>query len=472
MPRFSLKALYRWTLAALAETAVAIPWMVAMYALSGKQAWPAALPGAWVLLLSYALAAAWEFGSPQAARGSGKGRIVAMGVGLTIVYLITFYTTPIEFVWGSPWQSNLAMAILPAAGYMWYQGAASAAEGVEYGRVYTRFGIQCIATVGAVVFLIASRAAADSRVQVLLYWSLILLFAAGLTLVVVTRERSLRQDQARLGESGTGGERMSNLLTGVVIALLLLTLLASYLLSAERLSAFFGLVRGTVGRPLEWMVDVGLLIVVRWAMIILMIFNGVAKYLLPKGYVINQPDLEPGQPTEITEVEVVPQPVADPFDWMPYLKIGLMVVGGITLAIFLLRLRRRQRALDQDPEEERVDLGLWQGLKGDLQALLGSLLKSGAAGEDEDQAAALPDDPRDPRALYRRLQAWGLAVGRPRGAAESPARYGEALAERRPEAALATAEVTEVYQQARYGARPPEPEAVKQAAQALQNLQK
>lgn len=471
MPRFSLDSLYRWTLCALAETAVALPWMVLCYRLSDVPDWPAALPGAWLLLLAYGLAALWELGSPETARNSGQGRLAATAVGLTVIYLIAFYTTPDHFMLVSPLSLNVAMSVMPAAGYLWYQGAASGAEGVEYGRVFTRFGMQCIVTVAAVILLVWSGVSREAGVQVLLYWSLLLLFAAGLTLLVITRERSLRRDQKRLGESGSGGERMSGLLTAVVAGLVLMTLLASYLLSAERMHEFFALVQWAVGRPVSWALDVALLIIVRWAAMLGWLLQWIRGLFTPKGNIVENVQVGEGV-LPLPPLPESDQPAPSGTDWVPYINVGLMVLGGLLLAAQMLRIRRRDADAAGDPEEHKVDLGLWPGLKADLKAWLGSLRQSSSDTARAEAQRAVQDDPLDPRTLFRRLQLWGVSIGRPRGLAETAARYGDSLAQRRPDAAAATEAVTEVYQRAKYGRTPPDPDTVSRAADALGRLQK
>jgi hypothetical protein len=114
-------------------------------------------------------------------------------------------------------------------------------------------------------------------------------------------------------------------------------------------------------------------------------------------------------------------------------------------------------------------LGFWQSLLGDLKALFQrDPTASAAAGPAPDELA-----PGDPRLLFRRLQAWGIArESRPRNPGETPNAYRDALAELRPGSEAQVAQVTAVYNQARYGGTPPAPDRVQVAAAGMEALEK
>ena len=107
-----------------------------------------------------------------------------------------------------------------------------------------------------------------------------------------------------------------------------------------------------------------------------------------------------------------------------------------------------------------------------LMADLKGLLARPARPAEPSAAQAAPEmlDARDPRALYRRLQAWGASLGRPRRESETPAAYQAVLSEAQPEQARAVGTVTAVYHQARYGAQPPAAQDVDRAVRETDSL--
>jgi hypothetical protein len=464
------KWLAPWLLSALAETAVAIPWVIFLYSISGEPRWPEALPGAWLLLLAYLTAGLWEAGAPseQDPKAAGKRRLGALVVEMAGIYLAAYFALPAGLRPGSPVSDNLALSMLPVAGYLWYQGARGAVHGITYSRAFERFTSQCVAVAVAVGVLVWSGAARDSRVQVLLAWSVPLLFAAGLTLLVVTREQDLRSNQARIGEQGTGTGAGSRLATGMVAGLLGLTLAASSLLSVDRLMRFMGL----LDRPLSWLTDLFLLIFYRWTILLWAVIGPVLQWLMKRKRPPQQQEPQAMDQGPLQELLKQYREGQAPFDPTPYIKLAVLIGLLAALAIWLYRLGRRVPR-QRSEEEEHISLGFWASLLADLKGLLGLLRRRPAtAGPGaEGGGAESPIHPRDPRALYRRLQAWGASLGRPRLAAETPAHYQAALAGCRPEAAPAVAAVTAAYNQARYGPEPPAPEMVTQAAAAVSELQ-
>lgn len=458
------RTLVIWVLAALAETAAATPWTMLLFAINDVSDWPAALPGAWVLLMAFGGAAVWELGAPPAGRGKGSGRVWAMFIGVALVYLVAWWSTPGTSRGAGPLSPNLAMAVLPAAAYLWYAGAEAAASGLDYGRVYTRFSRQAIVTMAGLLLLLITGAARDPRIQVGLYWSVLLLFGSGMTLLLLTRERALRRDQASLGETGVGETGISPWLSGLVGALLLITMAVSRLLSVERLTGFLTRMGSLLSAPLDWLVQAATLIIVRWAALFFYIFEFVRSLFPP----VKRPSQE-GQ-------EMLP---ADPFfspemldernlvDWTGYLKAGVIAAILLVVAFMLYRLARRSAAqVLVEGDEERINLGFWRGLLEDLKGLLrGSGVATSASDTVREPEPA--DDPADPRSLFRRLQRWGLAIGRPRRPGETPSAFASALGDRNPGAAESSALVAEVYNHLQYGPGPPAAASVRAAAEAL-----
>lgn len=461
------RRLFIWVLSALAETAVTIPWAMFTYWASGLSDWPAALPGVWLFLFAYGAAAAWEAGGQAAVSESPRARIIAMIVGLSVIYLLAYEALPLAMRPESRFSLNAATAVLPPAAYLWYQGASIGAVGLEYGRVFTRFTRQTAAMVATLLILIMSGIAGDARVQVLLLWSVFLLFGAGCTLIIIARERDLRMKQARHGEVGAGADSLSPAAIALVGGLVVTTLVASYLLSVQRLVTALSALGGLIAAPFSWMVDVAMLLIVRWAMMILMLVSWISALF---SGVRPEPEQEIGEltPTDLPEVdELLNQ--GQLVDWSNYLRAALILTTIVVMLILAYRLVRSRQDETESNEEERIALGFWRTLLADLRGLL----RRQPSGEVLVSVKSAPEreDELDPRALFRRLQHWGSALGRPRLRSETPTGYGAALNERRPAAKRAITDVIEMYNRARYGATPPDDEEVRKAARGLEELQ-
>lgn len=444
-------AIIRWLLAALAETAVAIPWVLLLYTSSGQPTWYEAVPGAWLPLAVYLTAVLWELGTR---RESPSGRVVAMVLGAVLSYLAGYGLLPASFRTGLL-AFNPAMSFLLIGAYLWYRGARSAMEGLSYGQlfsqVYVLFGTQ----LGGIFLLLSLGHGRESQVQLLLIWAVVLLFAAGLTLLIVTRERAQQADSVSVSPT----------VTVVSIGMLLLTLIASSLITVERLDALLSGVNGIVSPVYNWLVSVGLLLLVRWAKLFEPLFWRLQQWA--EGL---EPPPPPEGETDVDQLrpESVPDPGPAP-DYTPLVRALLLLVALALLARWLYQLNRGRRRAEAEAEEERTSLGVWRSLMQDLRSLFsraGAGRKDGPGGDGGLDAV----DPRSPRGLFRRLQRWGAAQGRPRRPAETPLRYGDSLAALRPEAAEPAAAVAAVYNQARYGAAPPDPDAVAAAAAQLDEL--
>lgn len=425
------KRLYPWVLSALTETAVTIPWLIFCYSIQNERRWPEALPGVWLLLLAYVAAGLWEAGAPAGAEGgaeddrAARRRVVAMVVGLAGIYAIAYALMPPYFRPGSLLTPNMALCILPVAGYLWYQGAHSATDGIYYARVFQRFTWQGVALTAGIVMLFIVHTAREPRVQVLLAWSVPLLFAAGLALLVVTRERELRAAQARRGDDENGGGS-SPAISGMILVLLGLTLAASSLLSMERLARIGAAIWSVIDVPVSWLGAVVLLIVYRWVQLGSLIVEPLFEWLVG----LQRPQ-QPQQAVEDSGGAAQMKELAGPDamqNALPYIKAALLIGLLILLVVALYKLNRRSRR-GVGMEEERISLGFWASLLADLRGLF---VRTTAAMAVAVAPAAEALDPWDPRALYRRLQAWGAARGRPRRPGETPTAYQAALADKQP----------------------------------------
>ncbi|MGE5675016.1 MAG: DUF4129 domain-containing protein [Mycobacterium leprae] len=454
--------LYRWALAALAETGAAIPWLLLFYSTNGTTGWERAMPGPWVLLLTYLVAGLWEVGVKKAKENPWR-RILTMLPAVIIVYLIAYATLPPALQEGLL-SLNLALSVMPVAAYLWFQGTKGAAEGIVYDRVFVRFVWQIISLIVAVALLVLLKVVDGGTVNLLLYWSVLLLFGAGLLLLVVTRDRTLRQGQAKLGDEATGSGALSRALTWVILGLVVLTVVASQLLTTENLMALGRSVWGLLDGPVSWLIDVTFLLIHRlvfllWSFITLMIH----LFFERKPWQPKPEDVELGDPQDYM------QPVSNALNALgPYVRAALIVAMVIGVVLLIYKVTGRIQSEDGE-EEERVSLGFWANLIADLKSLFGGAARAVTAA----MAAAVTEalDPTDPRSIYRRFQAYGEGLGRPRGPAETPNAYRGTLTAAKPEAGPAAVAVTSVYNEARYGAAAPSVDRVEQAAEALTRLE-
>ncbi|MFB5083446.1 DUF4129 domain-containing protein [Symbiobacterium thermophilum] len=438
----------RWLLAALVETAAALPWMLFLYAADGEAGWLEAVPGAWLPLAVFLAAAVWESGSRGDARPARVGALVA---GAAMAYLAAYALLPAPLRTGV-FGLNPALAFVPVAVYLWYAGARCALEGLEYGRLFERawrlFGGQ----LAGIVCLLLLGEARSGPVQLVLGWSVVLLFGAGLSLLILTRERALL---GAFDAEEQAAEPTSPAVTGFVLALLAGTVAASAVLTVDRVATLLRAVGRLVAPVYNVLVQVAAYLAMGVAMLLEPLFN-LLRWLASQQEPTEQgggEDVAPGPPD-------LPPDAGAQLDLEPVLKAGLILVAVALAALLLWRMsavRRRTSEVD----EERTSLGFWASLWQDLRGLLQARRTAGAVG---DGAGEEPVPPGSARELYRRLQRWGSSRVRPRRPAETPNAYRSALAGAQPRAADAVDAVTEVYNQERYGSRPPDAETVAEAA--------
>jgi hypothetical protein len=185
----------------------------------------------------------------------------------------------------------------------------------------------------------------------------------------------------------------------------------------------------------------------------------------PTGPLPLPPALNRPLPPDLTQIERQAGPPA----WLVWLVLGLFVLVAVALVIVLVRLllawTAARAAKPPRPEAEVQSEGVGSP-RGDARALLDwlwawlrRLLGAGSSQPAAGTRAAnrLQAD-ADARAAYRSLLAWARAQGVVRGAAETTQQFRHRLARHAPEAAPAVDLVTDVYEHARYGERPPTPE--------------
>lgn len=455
-------AIYIWVLNGLTEVAAAIPWMLFSYSALGVKIWPQALPGIWLLLLVYAAASLWEAGDRSAEGKANTRRVVATVVGLILAYGLAYLHLPTAMRSGLL-QPNMAWAIIPAAGYLWYQGIMSVAQGVDYSRLYTRYPWQIGGVLAALFLLVISGGAKDQRVAVLLYWSVVLLFVAGLAALLVAREEALRAGQARLGEARQGGGRLHAAVKWLILALMGLTFAAARIMSVDRMAQGADTVSDLMGQFYQWVMSVILLIVSRWVTLLAMVIEPFIRWILSR---MGPP--RPQEPQgEIGFGEETPPELIPTDDLLPYLQAALIIAAIALVAWLVYKLSVKPRKRGGPEEEEKESLGFWTSLMDDLKGLGQTRPRAPRTAVETEQLS-----PRDPRMLYRRLQAWGAATLRPRQGSETPAAYGRELGARQPEHGPAVDTVTALYNQARYGATPPDPAAVEAGVGAVEGLER
>jgi hypothetical protein len=147
----------------------------------------------------------------------------------------------------------------------------------------------------------------------------------------------------------------------------------------------------------------------------------------------------------------------------------------IIIALYLLIRRRARREPDRD--EERESVWSWSGLRADLLDLLAGLRR---ARTEEGLRAALAhlrgDDPVSRiRRSYIRLLLAGEAREHPRAAPQTPREYIPDAGAMLPSAARPIAELTEIYERARYhptSATPAQADTAEQAWGAIDEAQR
>jgi hypothetical protein len=463
-----LHALYIWLLAALTDVGVAMPWILLLYWGFAGPGWSRAIPGIWLALAVYGAAALWEAGDRTDNEAPGRRRLLALVAGVAIAYTVAYFLLPGSMRTGLL-GANPALSYVPAALYLWYVGALTMTHGLTYARLFPRYPYQCAGTAVGVAVLAKLGGLADPGVRVLLYWSVMLVLACGLLALVGSREQMLKAGQAGMGEKATGNSGLERILGFVVLGLVVLTLSASYVVTSDRLGAFTASVVHGFEAVWNTMAALVWLIVGKYAYLIGQVLEwaiyGLRLLMHPlKPQNPDSGEVATGKPTTRFQ-HVIERPW---MDWSPYLKVGIFTVSLIVLLVLIYKLTYRKRPPQEDGEEEIVDLGFWPNLRADLKGLFGT--RRPAAVDAQSMAERL--DSRDPRMLFRRLQAWGAAMGRPREAGETPNAYEHALGEVRPEDAAAAGAVTATYNQARYGATPPAAADVDVAAGAVEQLEK
>ncbi|HYG58345.1 MAG TPA: DUF4129 domain-containing protein [Symbiobacteriaceae bacterium] len=461
------RALLLWLAVALTEVGLVIPFLILFHRGVSRTGWEEGIPGAWLLLLTFGAAALWEAGD-RSGRATGGRRTGMMLAGAAAAYAVAYFGLPPHLREGLL-AGNRAMVMIPVACYLWYTATAAVVEGLDYSRLFSRLPAQALAVVGATVILVLSGIDRAPQVGVLLYWSVILFFGAALTAILLARQEALRVGQARLGITGPGGQQhASPAVATLVMGLLALTLLASSVLSTDRMAAIAGAAAGALLAVFDWVLDLAWLIIYRWVYLIASLLEPLFRWLRVKAQ-DHKWEVILGEQGEAEE-PLIKQLVAEsPPPWLETLFTVLLIAGVCALFIWAaLKLNSRLRERAPAEEEEVISLGFWANLMADLKGLLARPARP--AEPSAAQAAPEMLDARDPRALYRRLQAWGASLGRPRRESETPAAYQAVLSEAQPEQARAVGTVTAVYHQARYGAQPPAAQDVDRAVRETDSL--
>jgi hypothetical protein len=450
-----------WLLAALVETATVTPALMLLYGATGRSDWPQLIPSAWVLVAGYLASALWEARDKEGNRHASV-RLLALGVGVLLQYSVVFFSLPyardISF-----FSLNAALLVVPVAAHLWYQGARLGAEGVASTDAVSRFPFQVGAVLGGIFVARWMGLTAVPRGESLLVWSALLLFGAGLPLLMISSARAVQSRVLELGDHEQGGLPFRPLVIGLVTTLVLVAMFSFNALSLAQIAlwlhwlsrplvAVYGwgvwvLVQGLT--LLGWLIEPLLTLLIRWL-----------KQLVhaPVPPLLGSAGLPPeGAPDSVNHPVLV------------YYAGLLLKLSGLLLAmtltgLWLNRLRRLKRT--NQAEEERINLGLWTNLGADLLNLLRRRGRQVGSPEVVDRA-----DGDLVRQLFRQLQVWGAAAGRAREESETPSAYAHALAEAHPTILEAAEAITIVYNQARYGSIPPRSEAVEKAVSAAERYE-
>jgi len=256
---------------------------------------------------------------------------------------------------------------------------------------------------------------------------------------------------------------------GVVVAALLPALLAAALLGPA-MAAVLAAMSRAAGNALLFVLT-PLLYLISWVFVV--VIGGLLGllHLTPRHRA--PPTVPPSGPPR---PRPLPPHPADLGPWLPWVELALVAVVAV-LAYYALRgvshARRPEPTRLQAPQDEREALlswgALWRGLLGRLGRWLCRRPGAPAAHHPPPDADA-PASALAMREVYRRLLILGATWGVARQPTETPHEYltrlGHQASRREGDAAL----ITTPYVQARYGADPPDAQAVQRAQDALHRL--
>lgn len=436
-----------WLLGALAEAAAVLPWFFLGWGLDGTS--PGATGGTGVLITGWLLVAAF-FGGALWERW---GQVLSVGAALWQAGGMLLPVAAAALL--LPWWG------VPFTAYLWYRGARQSSGIAGCVEVAHHLGWQALLQAAALVAVYAVGTAAGEGQGALLTGCILLLFGAGLALLVQARRREVQAE---------GDKARGDLFTPILLVVAALgAALAAALMTPG------GALGGRITAVLASLWDglAALLGVLAYPFALLLQYVLVPFFRrIGTDQKMNQLLAEP--PEQPEGVDLQPgAPALTPEMLSRYGTILFLVGSLVVLTLALLRFRRRGR--EEDPEErdeERISLGFWRSLRHDLQSL-GQRTSAGEAGLSNDLREA-PErvESGSPRWLYRQLQGWGHLQGRPRRPGETPEAYAQALAACRPDSAEAVRRVTGVYEEDRYASAPPDPEAVAAAQETLERIRR
>jgi hypothetical protein len=403
---------------------------------------PLSSEGLPALLLVLVWLGGWAIGSRKPERQT------ALTVPLlALALLLGWAALPASGRPASPLHVSVFPALLPPLIAAWWGGSQMGLRGLSWQTAYS--GLHRSGRLGMISFCLSILTGGKAGATA--FTAPLLLFGAGLMLLYSLRTGLIAGDPP--GEGSTSG--MTVFAVGPLLGIALLAIAVT---------------------PQ----GVGLVLRLIWRAISPVIQAILAIVLLPFGYLAGllvrflQPLFARGAEKaaeEMAKQALPPEQLLQPEPFqttaaLPYQQLIVAVLLLLLLFALLRRLRRQERPkpVEIDPEEERSGPGLWKGLLGDLQALLGRH-------RGEMYSESLPPD--HPRQLLRRVQAWGAARSRSRQEAETPARYAKALAPLLPTGVNPAdlQALTQAYETARYGDRGPTPEEMARAQLLLQRLE-
>lgn len=459
--------LVQWALSALMETSVLLPWAILLLALGGAKV-VAGAPGFGVLLGVYAAAGLVEGSGLHKGteRRRSGARLVAAMAGTAAAYAWAYLTLPPDLAGDGPLSLNPALAVLPVAWIAWGRGSDAVAGGLDYYTVYASFRLRSLILVGAVMALVFTGNSGGANL--LLYWSVILFFASGLSLLLLARRIQVRKEQAGAGDPAAGTD--SPALTWVVIGLVAISLLTAQVLSVDRLLSVLDSLSHMASPVWSWLVDVLMLLLYPYLVILFYVMEGFRRLFPKRPAQQRAPEQQQGPELPTADIPTAQEVAQRSSEWVQWVAVAILAA----VLFWWMWRRARQRAEEEagDLDEIRENLGFWAQLWRDLAGLLRLLTRKLSA----ERAATLsgtgdPEDMMDPRALFRRLQRWGAGRGRPRKPSETPTQYQDALVKRTGSQESGLGLLVRLYNRARYGPEQPAQHEVDQGRSALLQLE-
>ncbi|MCH8940260.1 MAG: DUF4129 domain-containing protein [Chloroflexi bacterium] len=435
---------------------------------------PISLPGA-IAVAAIALAPAMlvESGSWSAERL--RAFILPVQVALLILVVridLSGGYGLFDFDWFSYIGGDISFVVGAAAYgvFLLWRGISVTAELPSMETLHRRFLLGLVAILMAFVFAMVTDESGDGRhplVSLGVYG--VAYFGAGMLSVALATLHNIRREMQRRSDDAAPSLRQWMVFPVVVVtAMVIVSLLVSAVFSFD-IAALLLIPITLVAKGVTAIILYGII----WP---LGFVAGGLIWLLQKlgGAVEPQPDEEGGGPVQLTEEGasfpedtagfMLPDGVVLAIEW----AVGIIAAIVVILILYKALSKFRRGEKEEDEEGDSESLGAWEGMKGDLQTFLATIL--GWFKRRRDPAAQPPPVPASVTAsvedlreftikeIYQGLLWEGGAIGRPRRTAETPYEYESRMEPLDTTQEHALDAITEAYVASRYGGLEPAPD--------------